>query len=104
MTGPTDLASHFAWPWPGAWAEEGACRGNGHALFLPPRGGDNRPAKAVCARCSVREECLAYALPLARLTGIWGGTSAEERERLRKERGVPVFRVVDREARGRVVA
>jgi WhiB family redox-sensing transcriptional regulator len=51
--------------------------------FFIDRGQDDRPAKAICSRCSVRQECLQYALDNRILHGIWGGTSARERERLR---------------------
>lgn len=40
-------------------------------------------AKAVCGRCAVRELCLSYAL-VTRQDGIWGGTTAEERLRVRE--------------------
>jgi WhiB family redox-sensing transcriptional regulator len=36
-------------------------------------------AKAICARCPVRGECLAYALATRQKYGIWGGATAEER-------------------------
>src|SRR5689334_16635560 len=39
-------------------------------------------AKAVCADCPVRADCLAYAIA-NEACGIWGGTSASERRRLR---------------------
>jgi len=56
------------------------------ALFFPERGDSTEPAKAVCARCLVRAECLAYALAEHIQHGIWGGTSERERRRLRSGR------------------
>ena len=47
--------------------------------WFPERGESADPAKAVCARCLVREECLDYALTEGIDVGIWGGTSARER-------------------------
>jgi WhiB family redox-sensing transcriptional regulator len=49
------------------------------------RGEDARPARAVCAGCLVREECLAHALahPSYLDSGVWGDTSERERKRLR---------------------
>lgn len=41
-------------------------------------------AKAVCAGCSVHTECLEFALMTNQDTGVWGGTSEEERRKLRK--------------------
>ena len=40
-------------------------------------------AKAACSRCPVRLLCLDYAVS-AHMTGIWGGTTAEERSRIRQ--------------------
>jgi len=40
-------------------------------------------AKAACSRCPVRLQCLDYAVS-AHMTGIWGGTTAEERSRIRQ--------------------
>jgi WhiB family redox-sensing transcriptional regulator len=45
-----------------------------------------RDAKALCAVCPVSADCLTYALPEARLMGVWGGTSERERRRIRKSR------------------
>ena len=36
-------------------------------------------AKAVCAGCLVRRECLAFALRTRQVHGIWGGLTEEER-------------------------
>jgi hypothetical protein len=40
-------------------------------------------AKATCSRCPVRMMCLDYALS-AGMVGIWGGTTPEERSRIRQ--------------------
>jgi WhiB family redox-sensing transcriptional regulator len=42
-------------------------------------------AEAVCARCEVRSECLAFALATWQPYGVWGRTSPEERTVLRKK-------------------
>ena len=63
-----------------AWA---ACRDEPTPLFFVGRGEDTGPAKAVCARCPVRAECLDYALADAELVGTWAGTSGRERGRMR---------------------
>ena len=64
----------------------GACRTADPDLFFPPdaelvKAGQRREAaaKAICAGCPVRDECLAYALESRQAFGIWGG--ADERER-----------------------
>lgn len=43
-------------------------------------------AKAVCARCAVRDACLAYALDTAQWFGIWGGLTEDERRALLRQR------------------
>jgi WhiB family transcriptional regulator, redox-sensing transcriptional regulator len=52
-------------------------------VFFPERGGSSKAARAVCARCDVREECLESALANQEEFGIFGGTSPHERRQLR---------------------
>ncbi|MGH9166806.1 MAG: WhiB family transcriptional regulator [Acidimicrobiia bacterium] len=69
------------------WREAAACRDLGSDLFFPlsdDAAEQVEEAKAVCAGCSVREDCLAYALATGQWAGIWGGYTADERRRLRK--------------------
>lgn len=64
----------------------GNCADMDPNVFYPERGDHLhlREAKAVCAGCTVRDECLAYALaPPVEKWGIWGGTSERERRRMR---------------------
>jgi WhiB family redox-sensing transcriptional regulator len=42
-------------------------------------------AKAVCQSCPSLEPCLEFALATNQDSGIWGGTSEEERRKLRKQ-------------------
>jgi WhiB family redox-sensing transcriptional regulator len=69
--------------------EQAACRGVDPALFFPERGDPTGPAKAVCAGCVHKLECLA--LGLGEHFGIWGGTSERERRSLRQREGVGVI-------------
>lgn len=71
-----------------AWQADALCREYPEVNFFPERGEDTRPAKSICRRCSVREECETFALddPDALKSGIWGGTSATERKVLRQQR------------------
>ena len=61
-------------------------------LFFPvgargPAAGEVDRAKAVCADCRVRRQCLQYALATHQMHGVWGGTTEEERQlRVRHER------------------
>jgi WhiB family redox-sensing transcriptional regulator len=54
------------------------------AMFFPDRGGSSKAARAMCAGCPVRSECLEYALDNKEAFGIWGGTSERERRQLRR--------------------
>lgn len=68
------------------WQEHANCLGVDPDLFFPERGASTREAKAVCAVCTVRVECLEYALGNAEKFGIWGGMSERERRRIRRLR------------------
>jgi WhiB family redox-sensing transcriptional regulator len=61
-----------------AWMAGAACKEHPEITFVLDRGTPAAPAKAVCASCLVRCECLAYALEYG-CVGIWGGTSDRQR-------------------------
>jgi WhiB family redox-sensing transcriptional regulator len=70
------------------WWGAAACRSADPELFFPiSSAGLSRSevarAKEICAGCQVRPQCLGYALAACELHGVWGGTSAEERQLLR---------------------
>jgi WhiB family redox-sensing transcriptional regulator len=58
----------------------------GEVDFFPARGESVRDAKAVCAACRVKSECLEFALRLKVAHGVWGGLSERERRTLRRDR------------------
>ncbi|MDQ5874483.1 MAG: WhiB family transcriptional regulator [Actinomycetota bacterium] len=63
--------------------QRGVCVGHPDPdLWFPERGRSAEPAKRICARCPVREECLEWALQHEDF-GVWGGLSAQERKRTR---------------------
>jgi WhiB family redox-sensing transcriptional regulator len=64
------------------WMERAACRGEDPALFFPSVGGNAAKARTICAACSVRQECLSYALADPESAGVWGGIAERERRRL----------------------
>lgn len=65
----------------GAAASEPACAGAPDPdLWF--RSGSEDEAKAVCATCPVRPECLQDALDRKETSGIWGGLDPSERELL----------------------
>ena len=68
------------------WQARAECRNVDPELMFPGRGESTRAAKAVCAICAVRTECLAYALDAGERFGVWGGTSERERRKMRNPR------------------
>jgi WhiB family redox-sensing transcriptional regulator len=85
------------------WQARAACHGKPVAWFFPHLEGDGSSfdvadaqarALEVCATCPVLLDCRAHALRHER-EGVWGGTTAKERRRLRRQLGI---RVVERDA------
>ncbi|MFE1292561.1 WhiB family transcriptional regulator [Streptomyces sp. NPDC058751] len=73
------------------WREGASCRTVDPDLFFPigstgPAVLQIQEAKAVCAGCPVREECLRWALDTDQTVGVWGGTSEAERRALARRR------------------
>jgi WhiB family redox-sensing transcriptional regulator len=71
------------------WRDLSACRDTSPDLFFPvgttgPALEQIATAKSVCDACPVTEPCLEFALLTNQDSGIWGGTSEDERRRLRK--------------------
>jgi len=71
------------------WRSRSACRDTDPDLFFPTGSTGSAldqiaAAKAVCALCEVRQPCLEFALATNQESGVWGGTSEEERRKLRK--------------------
>lgn len=67
---------------PTPWSTEAACAGSNPNLWFPDRGANTQKARAVCAACPVRRECLEYAVRWRIPFGIWGGRSVRERRHL----------------------
>lgn len=68
-----------------SWRDEAACSGMDVNIFYPEQGAgmpQTKRAKAICARCPVRIECLNDALARNERYGVWGGMSERERRRL----------------------
>lgn len=66
------------------WQSEALCAETNIEAFHPEKGGSAMAAKAICARCDVRQQCLDYAMANDEPDGIWGGLSVTERRRLRR--------------------
>jgi len=83
---PSPIASALAIR-PPEWTEQALCAQTDPEAFFPEKGGTTRPAKAMCATCPVRVECLEYALDNDERFGIWGGLSERERRKLKAPSG-----------------
>ena len=73
------------------WRDTASCRDTDPDLFFPvgttgPALEQIASAKAVCVECEVNAECLEYAISHNQDSGIWGGTSEEERRQMRRAR------------------
>lgn len=72
------------------WRDGAACRDTDPDLFFPvgttgPAVDQISAAKQVCATCPAKEPCLEFALITNQDSGVWGGTSEEERRVLRRQ-------------------
>jgi len=69
-----------------SWMRDSLCLEFPVEWWFPARGESSKRAKEVCARCSVREECLSLAIAEQIGEGIWGGLAPTERRQLRRDR------------------
>lgn len=73
-----------------SWRRNALCRDTDPELFFPV-GTTGQAllqisrAKDVCCECPVKVKCLDFAMETNQDTGIWGGTSEEERRQMRRE-------------------
>ncbi len=63
---------------PDGWKIHGVCRSMDHFLFYSDIQAQIREALEACGKCSVRTECLEYALANQEF-GVWGGTTERQR-------------------------
>ncbi len=76
---------------PSDWRDEALCRDTDPSLFFPV-GTTGQAlvqidhAKQTCTECSVRQECLDFALDTNQDSGVWGGLTEEERRVIRRQR------------------
>jgi WhiB family redox-sensing transcriptional regulator len=72
------------------WRSASACRHANPDLFFPVataasgQAAQIAAAKAICAGCPVRSQCLEFAQANQLTYGIWGGTTPEDRVRARR--------------------
>jgi WhiB family transcriptional regulator, redox-sensing transcriptional regulator len=85
------LAAHLVEP---AWRASACCRDSDAVHFFAPSHFERKPekdrregaARALCAACPVRQQCLDYALLVQEPHGIWGGMNEMERRRVLRQR------------------
>lgn len=76
---------------PDQWQDRAECRKHDPEVFFPlKRAGiafvgqdEHAEARAICAVCPVRAECLEHALRHGPTHGVWGGLDPEQRKRVR---------------------
>lgn len=71
------------------WRAASACLHADPDLFFPISSAGRAAAqiaeaKAICAQCPVIRDCLAFTRENPWLSGIWAGTTAEDRQRARR--------------------
>jgi len=64
---------------PAPWTVDAACVGADPSVFFIDHGRPATKAKAICAGCRVRAECLDFALASHERHGVWGGMTEKER-------------------------
>jgi WhiB family transcriptional regulator, redox-sensing transcriptional regulator len=66
-----------------SWRDAAVCTSTDPELFYPGHGrlDETRAAKRICQSCTVRVQCLEFALASGDEHGIWGGMSPGERAR-----------------------
>lgn len=78
------------------WRHRAACRGADASWYFAPNYFEKRQeknareakAKAVCAGCPVRVDCLEYAIRLREPHGLWGGLNEMERRAILRRRSL----------------
>jgi WhiB family redox-sensing transcriptional regulator len=68
------------------WMARGDCRRVSPTVFFPSDGAGVDLARQICMGCTVRIDCLEYALAHHIDHGVWGGTSERERRRIARRR------------------
>lgn len=66
------------------WRLKAACRDvlDPEIFFADPSSNDRDEAEAICMRCPVKGDCLAWAIAAGCDHGVWGGWTAPERKTL----------------------
>lgn len=66
------------------WVTQAACQGTDADLWFVERDGSYHQGKLICARCTVRTECLSWAVETKTVHGLFGGLAPHERKSFRR--------------------
>jgi len=64
------------------WMDDALCKQVDPELWFPEKGQTAAEAKAVCALCSVKAECLQYSLKNRERFGVWGAVAERDRRKM----------------------
>jgi len=72
------------------WRTNAICRDTDPELFFPVGTTGQAllqlsKAKDTCNQCTVKDECLQFAIDTNQDSGVWGGTSEDERRAIRRQ-------------------
>lgn len=56
-------------------------------IFFVHGTAEERSAKALCRKCTLRDECLEWALATDQRFGIWGAANYRDRRKIKRKRG-----------------
>ena len=71
------------------WLGQANCRNMDSEMFFPEAGQNMSPfVREVCGQCPVQEECFWYANESSSDMGVFGGTSAKQRQQWRTKNKV----------------
>jgi WhiB family transcriptional regulator, redox-sensing transcriptional regulator len=62
-----------------SWLDRARCRGTDPEQFFVRGVSQARPALRICDRCTVKEQCLRYAIDNEIDFGVWGGLTERQR-------------------------
>lgn len=80
---PTAWSGAAAIVAPEPWTADALCTQVDPDVFFPETPEKPDLARKVCAACTVREECLEFALRTRPRHGIWAGTTVRQRNQIK---------------------
>ena len=75
------------------WFEQARCRKMDTSVFFPHTTEGMGIARSICGECTVKRECLKYAIDNEITHGVWGGLGEQARRTIRT-RKIPLDELV----------